>query len=380
MPDLFIKNIGKVFPVGEKKRHGQSAGEICALSGVNLKIESGCFAALVGASGCGKTTLLRMIAGLEHQSEGSVFFDGVCMNDVEPVSRSVSAVFQEYALYPHLNAFDNMAFPMMRKKLDREIIRKTIYQTARSLDIEFLLNRKPRQMSWGQRQRVALGRALCANHSILLLDEPFSGADPNMRGELYRLVQRLQKERKFTCIFATHNLEDVFHLCTDLILMDHGKVLQTGPPEQLFTNPKDKTCASFFANDPYNFLPGRIVNLPKGPAIQVMDMVLIPAAYSPSALQPSGNSIDVGCRSSQIQIVWEPGRSGLRAVLKYKELHPDGNTLYTFEVGQAKIRALARETQMHFCGARASLLINPESVVLFHPETGAALCHERQLS
>lgn len=375
MPDLYIKNIGKVFPAEEKKHRRQSAGEVCALSGVNLKIESGCFAALVGASGCGKTTLLRIIAGLERQTEGSVFFDGACMDDIEPMSRSVSAVFQEYALYPHLNAFDNMAFPMMGRKLDREIIRKTVYQAARSLDIEFLLNRKPRQMSWGQRQRVALGRALCANHSILLLDEPYSGADPNMRRELNQLVQRLQKERKFTCIFATHNLEDVFHLCTDLILMDHGKVVQSGSPEQLFTNPRDKTCASFFANDPYNFLPGRFVNLPEGPAIQVMDTVLIPAVYSPPVLQPS-----VGCRSSQIQIVWDSGHPGLPAVLKFKELHPDGNTLYTFEAGQAMIRVLARETLAHFCGARASLLLNPESVVLFHPETGAALCHERQLS
>jgi ABC-type sugar transport system ATPase subunit len=259
--------------------------------------------------------------------------------------------------------------------MDKELIRRTVYGAARRLEIEYLLNRKPRHMSWGQRQRVALGRALCADHRILLLDEPFSGADPELRQELNRLVRELQQERGFTCLFCTHNLEDAFSLCSRLILMEDGSVLQSGAPEELLTAPRSRASAAFFVNDPYSFLSGKFLRSPGGPAVRVGDQTLSPLSCAPDAL-PDGGGVTVGCRSSQVRIVWGEGQPGLPGTLECSELRPGGGVLYTFRTPSGDVQALSQEALSYYTGAKAGLQINAGAAVLFRTEDGRALARK----
>ena len=379
MPDIEIRNAGKTYYHNRKISRKKWVEEERALQNVNLKIASGSFTALVGPSGCGKTTLLSVVAGLEKPSEGAVFFDGSCVDDLDPRERQLSVVFQDVALYPHLNAFSNMAFPLLSKHVEKEEIRRTVYVVAERLGISFLLNRKPRQLSWGQQQRVVLGRVLCAQRPLLLLDEPFSGTDPEMRQQMVRLLHDLQKERKFTCIMATHHLEDVFSICSQLMLMDKGKMLQSGAAGELLEQPRNKRCAAFFANDPYSYLHALAVPAEKGVRIQLGSYSLLLPQYCGEELRGE-EVVEVGCRSSQFQIDWNGEAEGIPASLQFSEMHPDGSVQYTFQTDGGKISAISKRDGFHYNGASAILRMCPDTVVLFHPESGTAYGYQEEQS
>src|SRR5438034_2497454 len=212
-------------------RHVQKRyDEVVALSDCNLEIEEHEFIVLVGPSGSGKTTLLRIIAGLEHPSAGELYFDDVCVNDVDVSDRDIAMVFQNYGLYPHMSVYENMAFGLRRRKLAQGAIDGYVRRTAKMLNIEPLLNRRPRQLSGGQRQRVALGRAIVRDPAVFLLDEPLSNLDAKLRAGVRTEIARLHRRLGATMIYVTHDQIEAMTLGQRIVVLDRGELQQIDTP------------------------------------------------------------------------------------------------------------------------------------------------------
>jgi len=233
MVSIRIENIWKVF------------GKVTALKGVNLNVREGEFVTLLGPSGCGKTTLLRIISGLYKPSRGKVYFDAEDVTDKAPWERNVGLVFQDYALWPHMTVFDNIAYGLKLRKQPRDEIKKRIIETTRILGIEDLLDRYPHQLSGGQQQRVALARALVINPSVLLLDEPLSNLDAKIRVNVRAEIRRLQKALKITTVYVTHDQEEALTISDRIAVMNHGVIEQVGSPLEVYYNPKTLFVADF---------------------------------------------------------------------------------------------------------------------------------------
>ena len=216
-------------------------GEVKALRRVDLEIKDAEFLVLLGPSGCGKSTLMRIIVGLETATTGDVFIDDQRVNDLPPRDRNIAMVFQDYALYPHLKVYDNMAFPLRTKKVPKDQISKKIQEVARMFEIEALLDRKPRQLSGGQQQRVAIARSLCMNPRIMLFDEPTSALDPEMIKEVLDVMIELA-ESGMTMLVVTHEMGFATAVAHQVIFMDEGEIIEQNSPKEFFENPQhDRT-------------------------------------------------------------------------------------------------------------------------------------------
>jgi multiple sugar transport system ATP-binding protein len=248
MAKVELKGIGKVYD-----------GGVRAVNNANITIEDKEFCVFVGPSGCGKSTTLRMIAGLEDITEGKLFIDGVEMNDVPPKDRDIAMVFQNYALYPHMTVYDNMAFGLKIRKMDKAEIDRRVRDAAKQLDLTQYLDRKPKALSGGQRQRVAVGRAIVRNPKVFLFDEPLSNLDAKlrvtMRSELAGLHNRLQA----TMIYVTHDQIEAMTLGTKIVVMKDGVIQQIGAPLYLYNNPINKFVAGFIGTPPMNFLTVKVL-------------------------------------------------------------------------------------------------------------------------
>src|SRR5574344_2120144 len=229
-------------------------GHVLAVDKVNIDVKDREFVVLVGPSGCGKSTTRRMIAGLEDISSGELYIDGKLVNDVPPKDRDIAMVFQNYALYPHMTVYENMAFGLKIRKFPKEEIDQRVKEAAKILDIEELLDRKPKALSGGQRQRVAVGRAIVRNPKVFLFDEPLSNLDAKlrvtMRGEIAALHQRLNA----TMIYVTHDQIEAMTMGTKIVVMKDGHVQQIGEPLYLYNHPINKFVAGFIGSPPMNFL------------------------------------------------------------------------------------------------------------------------------
>ncbi|MEM4913783.1 MAG: ABC transporter ATP-binding protein, partial [Desulfurococcaceae archaeon] len=238
--------------VNVSKRYGRTV----AVDRVNLGVEKGEFVVLLGPSGCGKTTTLRIIAGLVYPDEGKVIIDGRDVTYVEPGERDVSMVFQDYALYPHMTVFDNIAFPLVvrRKKfrLSKEEISERVHKVAKMLGIDDLLDRKPLQLSGGQQQRVALARALIAEPKLWLMDEPLSNLDALIRVHLRAELKKLQKDLGITTIYVTHDQVEALTLADRIAVMNKGRIVQIGTPKEIYENPEHVFVATFVGSPPMN--------------------------------------------------------------------------------------------------------------------------------
>ncbi|MBN2873585.1 MAG: sn-glycerol-3-phosphate ABC transporter ATP-binding protein UgpC [Spirochaetales bacterium] len=243
MAKVILKDVTKVYD-----------GDVKAVDSVNIEIEDKEFVVFVGPSGCGKSTTLRMVAGLEEISGGEISIDGDVVNDVPPKDRNIAMVFQNYALYPHMSVYDNMAFGLKIRKLPKAEIDQRVREAAKILDIEKYLDRKPKQLSGGQRQRVAVGRAIVRNPKVFLFDEPLSNLDAKlrvqMRAEIIDLHQRLQA----TMIYVTHDQVEAMTMGDKIVVMKDGLVQQIGSPLYLYNHPINKFVAGFIGSPPMNFL------------------------------------------------------------------------------------------------------------------------------
>lgn len=226
---------------------------------INLDIQDKEFLVLVGPSGCGKSTTLRMIAGLEEISDGKLYIGDRLVNDVAPKDRDIAMVFQSYALYPHMNVYQNMAFGLKLRKFKKEDIDKRVREAARILDIEHLLDRKPKALSGGQRQRVALGRAIVREPQVFLMDEPLSNLDAKLRGQMRSEITKLSKRLQTTVIYVTHDQIEAMTMGDRIVVMKDGIIQQAAAPDVLYNNPLNMFVAGFIGSPTMNFIKGSLV-------------------------------------------------------------------------------------------------------------------------
>jgi len=243
MATVQLKNICKVYDGGVK-----------AVDNVNIDIKDRDFVVLVGPSGCGKSTTLRMVAGLEDITSGELYIDGNLVNDVPPKDRDIAMVFQNYALYPHMTVYDNMAFGLKIRKFPKEEIDQRVREAAKILEIEELLDRKPKALSGGQRQRVAVGRAIVRKPKVFLFDEPLSNLDAKLRVQMRAEISSLHNRLKATMIYVTHDQVEALTMADVIVVMKFGVIQQIGGPLDLYNNPQNKFVAGFIGSPPMNFL------------------------------------------------------------------------------------------------------------------------------
>ncbi len=243
MANLVFKNIEKIYP-----------GEVKAVSDFNLEIKDEEFIIFIGPSGSGKSTVLRMIAGLEDISNGELYIDGKLVNDVQPRDRNIAMVFQDYALYPHMTVYDNMAFGLKMRKVSSDEIKDRVDKAANILGIEDLLKRKPKALSGGQRQRVALGRAIVRDPEVFLMDEPLSNLDAKLRVQTRREIVKLHRSLKTTFIYVTHDQVEAMTMGDKIVVMKDGIIQQFASPEELYKKPINMFVAGFIGSPPMNFI------------------------------------------------------------------------------------------------------------------------------
>ena len=248
MASLSLKNVCKVYPNGFE-----------AVKDFNLEVEDKEFIIFVGPSGCGKSTTLRMIAGLEDISSGDLIIDGKVVNDVEPKDRDIAMVFQNYALYPHMTVFDNMAFGLKLRKVPKAEIKQKVEEAARILDLEKLLDRKPKALSGGQRQRVAMGRAIVRNPKVFLMDEPLSNLDAKLRVQMRSEIASLHNRLGATIIYVTHDQTEAMTLGTRIVVLKDGVIMQVDSPQKLYNEPNNLFVAGFIGSPQMNFIDAEAV-------------------------------------------------------------------------------------------------------------------------
>ena len=249
MASIELKNVTKAY------------GKVVTLKNINLRIEDGELAVFVGPSGCGKSTMLRMIAGLEEITEGELLIDNEVVNDVTPADRGVAMVFQSYALYPHMTVEENMAYSLKIHKVPKDEIAREVHEVAKALQIEHLLDRKPKQLSGGQRQRVAIGRAIVRKPKVFTFDEPLSNLDAELRVEMRLHIARMHHDMKTTMVYVTHDQVEAMTLADKIVVMNFGKVEQVGAPMDLYYNPCNKFVAGFIGSPKMNFIPTEITKV-----------------------------------------------------------------------------------------------------------------------
>ncbi len=242
MSEIIIKNLNK------------SYGDNKVINAFNIKITDGEFIVLVGPSGCGKSTLLRMISGLETVDEGEIFLDNKLINNLIPSKRGIAMVFQSYALYPHMNVYENMSFGLKMEKHSKSDIEKKVNQAAKTLQIQDLLNRKPKELSGGQRQRVAIGRAITRNPKLFLFDEPLSNLDAALRSEMRVEISKLHKKMNSNIIYVTHDQVEAMTLADRIVILNNGNIEQFGTPDEIYTDPNNVFVAEFIGSPKMNLI------------------------------------------------------------------------------------------------------------------------------
>jgi sn-glycerol 3-phosphate transport system ATP-binding protein len=284
--------------------HGlrKSFGTTHVLHGIDLSMPDGEMLVIVGASGCGKSTLLRLVAGLERPTAGQVMLDGTDVTARDPSERDIAMVFQNYALYPHMSVFDNMAYGLRIRGLSRDDIRRRVEEAADLLGLNELLIRKPRQLSGGQRQRVAMGRAIVREPKLFLFDEPLSNLDAKLRVQMRAEIRRLQRRLGVTSLYVTHDQVEAMTLGDRLLVLNQGRAAQLATPMEVFERPADTYVAGFIGAPAMNFVPGTIAH--DGSAVRLETGLMLPLSDGPRGL-PDAHPLTVGIRPEHLAVATE---------------------------------------------------------------------------
>ncbi|MDD3642914.1 MAG: sn-glycerol-3-phosphate ABC transporter ATP-binding protein UgpC [Candidatus Krumholzibacteria bacterium] len=366
MARVEFKDVEKIYP-----------GNVTAATDINLVIEDEELLVLVGPSGCGKSTVLRMVAGLEEATSGRIFFDGEDVTDRPPKERNIAMVFQNYALYPHMNVFDNMAFGLKLRRHPKAEIEERVGEAARILGIAHLLERKPKALSGGQRQRVALGRAIVRKPSVFLFDEPLSNLDAKMRVQMRTEIRKLNLEIRTTMMYVTHDQVEAMTLGDRLAVMNEGRILQVGTPMELYDRPLDRFVGAFIGSPAMNFVEGAVQGSP--PRFESsMTSFPVPPRFGKRSL-PAGRAITLGVRPEDLYLKPPEGDGGrfqaVEAVIDVAETL--GNEII-FHIDCAGQRIVAREDPgaqgKH--GDKVRLFVDLERVHFFDGSSGRALGRE----
>lgn len=303
MTTVSLKNLTKKF------------GDLEVVHSINLEIKDSEFIVLVGPSGCGKSTTLRMIAGLEEVSGGEIYIGDRLVNDVFPKDRNVAMVFQNYALYPHMNVYDNMSFGLKLSKTPKAEIKERVTRAAAILNIQELLDRKPAELSGGQRQRVAMGRAIVRNPEIFLFDEPLSNLDAKLRTQMRTEIKELHQRVKNTIIYVTHDQVEAMTLGDRIVVLKEGYIEQVGNPIEIFENPVNTFVAGFIGNPPMNLIDGEVTKKGADLQISIASGLQVPIPEKPQSQIREGQKVVMGLRTEDI--VLDEGRSDVPDTWKF---------------------------------------------------------------
>jgi ABC-type sugar transport system ATPase subunit len=284
------------------KNVSKSFGSVRVIESVDLTIDNGEFVVFVGASGSGKSTLLRMVAGLEQVSGGDILIDGQDVTFAEPSERGIAMVFQSYALYPHMNVYDNIAFNLKLARQPRAEIDKRVKEAARILRLDELLSRSPAQLSGGQRQRVAIGRAIVRNPKVFLFDEPLSNLDAALRVQMRLEIERLHRELGTTMIYVTHDQVEAMTLADRIVALDNGHIQQVGPPLELYSRPSNLFVAGFIGSPKMNLMPARVLEASGGKSRLRLDASAAAQLQLGGQAVRAGDAVTVGVRPEALQI------------------------------------------------------------------------------
>jgi len=353
-------------------------GNLTALENFSLEIDSGEFMVLLGPSGCGKTTVLRCIAGLTDISSGEIYIGDEIVNKLPPKDRDVAMVFQNYSLYPHMNVYDNIAFPLKMRKTDKNQINDRVQEIASLLNINNLLQRRPKEISGGQMQRVALGRALVREPKVFLMDEPLSNLDAKLRTEMRIEIKKLQKKVAITTLYITHDQAEAMSMADNVAIMEAGKMLQLGSPQKVYNEPANQFVGSFIGNPPMNFLKFRVVRdkymflkPDNGDSDKNYNksMVQVPAVLSTIIDRTREENIVLGIRPKDITVLRNnEGFDGLKlkGEVTYIELYGD-DSVAELKLGQAslKISNVASRIDDLIIGKEAALGVKYDKINLF---------------
>jgi multiple sugar transport system ATP-binding protein len=347
--------------------------EVHAVIDVNLDIRDKEFVVLVGPSGCGKTTTLRMVAGLESITSGNITIDEKIVNDLPPMDRDIAMVFQNYALYPHMSVYDNMAFGLKMRKFDKPEIAKRVQDAAEILGIQQLLKRKPRQLSGGQRQRVALGRAIVRHPQVFLFDEPLSNLDAKLRVQMRVELKKLHERLGTTAIYVTHDQVEAMTLGDRVVVMKDGLVQQVGDPMELYNEPANRFVAGFIGSPAMNFIGVRLSGENGGLRAETQGMKIKVPEHLTNRLGPyAGKEVTFGIRPEDLSIAGDASDLSFPATVEVVE-RLGSEILLDVAVGSATMVASVEPTATAKVHETLHLAVNPARVHFFDNNTEAAI-------
>ena len=389
MAEVILKNIKKVYPHQEPKKKKKGEAEkktnlqitdegVLAVDNFNLEIKDKEFIVLVGPSGCGKSTTLRMVAGLEEISGGELYIGGQLMNDVAPKDRDIAMVFQNYALYPHMTVYENMAFALKLRKLPKEEIDRRVREAAEILDITQYLERKPKALSGGQRQRVAIGRAIVREPKVFLMDEPLSNLDAKLRNQMRAEIIKLRQRIDTTFVYVTHDQTEAMTLGDRIVIMKDGYIQQIGTPQEVFDHPANIFVAGFIGMPQMNFFDGQLVAEDGKYTVKIMDAVMELSPEIQAQLKAKNvpsKAVTLGIRPEHVSFVPEAGSHCLTGSVDVSEMMGSEIHLHVNAGGRDVVlrvptTELASEHKSGFAyGNQVHFTFRGDLIHLFDPET-----------
>jgi multiple sugar transport system ATP-binding protein len=370
MAEVRLVNVSKVYEGGNT-----------AVKNVNIDIKDKEFVVLVGPSGCGKSTTLRMIAGLEEITSGDLYIDDKKVNEVSPKDRDIAMVFQNYALYPHMTVYENMAFGLKLRKFDKAEIKERVTEAAKVLGLEELLDRKPKALSGGQRQRVAVGRAIVRKPKVFLFDEPLSNLDAKLRVQMRTEISKLHKDLEATMIYVTHDQTEAMTMGDKIVIMKDGVINQIGTPMDLYNLPVNIFVAGFIGSPSMNFVEGQIttdnglsfVSKLKGITIKLSGQ------YAEQLKAFAGKEVTIGVRPEDIYDAQttEAIASSYKFTSKLEVVEPMGNEIFLyFKIDGVQLTARVPAKEQPAANSTRDLFIDTEKLHFFDNATGAAIYHK----
>ncbi|MFZ2080358.1 MAG: sn-glycerol-3-phosphate ABC transporter ATP-binding protein UgpC [Xanthobacteraceae bacterium] len=363
MAQVLIRNLNKMYD------------DVQAVKDVNLEIRDREFLVLVGPSGCGKTTTLRMVAGLESITSGQIVIGNKVVNDLAPMDRDIAMVFQNYALYPHMSVYDNMAFGLKMRKVDRGEIRKRVYEAADILGIRDYLVRKPRQLSGGQRQRVALGRAIVRHPQVFLFDEPLSNLDAKLRVQMRVELKKLHNRLNTTAVYVTHDQVEAMTLGDRVVVMRGGVVQQVGEPLELYNTPVNRFVAGFIGSPAMNFASVHVTNGTGGLRAGNTGLAIdVPAEISSRLAPYAGRDVIMGVRPEDLEVANGSAPPGLcfEALVEVVE-RLGAESLLDLQVGEQTMVASVEPNVRAKRGDKLRFALRPDRLHFFDTNSEAAI-------
>ena len=352
-------------------------GEVIAVNDLDIKIKDKEFLVLVGPSGCGKTTALRLLAGLEDITSGKISIGDRVVNELAPKDRDIAMVFQSYALYPNMTVFDNMAFGLRLRKMDKKEIQRRVDKAANILGIPDLLTRKPRQLSGGQRQRVAVGRAIVREPNVFLLDEPLSNLDAKLRVQTRAQLSKLHKDLATTFIYVTHDQVEAMTMATRIAVMNYGVLQQIGTPHDLYETPANKFVAGFIGSPAMNFFDAKVVKANGNLVADTGDFKVDVPKKSNAAYEPyAGKAVTLGIRPEDIHNAQftPPNITPSKVDGQIEVVELMGNEIVAYlKTGKASYVARVDPRSEYKYGDKVQVVFNTDNVQLFDRDTEKAI-------